>query len=99
MKGAVMAGASLLKFFRLAVITAVLMASVVLLDRVEPGFLLSEAIAQSDKPKKDTRETRRTPALRNKVYERLAEAQVLAEGKEYAAAAEILNDMISEDGK
>jgi len=41
MKGAVMAGASLLKFFRLAVITAVLMASVVLLDRVEPGFLLS----------------------------------------------------------
>jgi Tfp pilus assembly protein PilF len=62
------------------------------------AFCLSEAVAQ-DKPKKDTRETRRTPALRNKVYERLAEAQTLAEAKDYAGASAILNDMISEDGK
>jgi tetratricopeptide (TPR) repeat protein len=40
-----------------------------------------------------------TPALRNKVYERLAEAQTLAEAKDYAGASAILNDMISEDGK
>lgn len=96
MKGAVMAGTYLLRVSALAVM---LVASTVLLDRVEPGLLLSEAVAQDDKPKKDTRETRRTPALRNKVYERLAEAQTLAEGKDYAAAAKILNSMISEDGK
>ncbi len=96
MKGAVMAATALL---RISAITTLMMTATLLLDRVEPGFLLSEAVAQNDKPKKDTRETRRTPALRNKVYERLAEAQTLAEGKEYAAAAAILNDMISEDGK
>lgn len=91
-----MAGTALL---RISAMTAVVMSAVIVLDRVEPGFLLSEAVAQADKPKKDKRETRRTPALRNKVYERLAEAQTLAEAKEYAAAAEILDDMISEDGK
>jgi len=91
-----MAGTALL---RISAMTAVVMSAVIVLDRVEPGFLLSEAVAQDDKPKKDKRETRRTPALRNKVYERLAEAQTLAEAKEYAAAAEILDDMISEDGK
>ena len=48
-----------------------------------------EAVAQ-DEAKKDTRETRRTPALRNKVYERLAEAQVLAEEKDYAVPKQIL---------
>ena len=96
MKGAVMVGMSLL---RISAIAAVMLSSTIVLDRIEPGFLLSEAVAQGDKPKKDTRETRRTPALRNKVYERLAEAQTLAEGKEYVAAAAILDDMISEDGK
>ena len=96
MKGAVMVGISLL---RISAISAVMLSSIIVLDRIEPGFLLSEAVAQDDKPKKDTRETRRTPALRNKVYERLAEAQTLAEGKEYAAAATILDDMISGDGK
>lgn len=96
MKGAVMAATALL---RISAMTMLMMTAALLLDRVEPGFFLSEAVAQNDKPKKDTRETRRTPALRNKVYERLAEAQTLAEGKEYAAAAAILNDMISEDGK
>ena len=45
-------------------------------------FLVSGAIAQDDKAKQDKRETRRTPALRNKVYERLAEAQGLAEAKD-----------------
>jgi len=86
-------------FLRISAMTAMMLSAIIVLDRAEPGFLMSEAVAQEDKPKKDKRETRRTPALRNKVYERLAEAQTLAEAKDYAAAAEILNDMISVDGK
>ena len=84
--------------FRVSALSVIALCGVVALDQAAPGVLLSEAVAQ-DKPKKDTRETRRTPALRNKVYERLAEAQTLAEAKDYAGAAAILNDMISEDGK
>jgi len=84
--------------FRVSALSVIALCGVVALDHAAPGVLLSEAVAQ-DKPKKDTRETRRTPALRNKVYERLAEAQTLAEAKDYAGASAILNDMISEDGK
>tara|TARA_R110002110_G_scaffold205066_7_gene416915 strand:- start:39063 stop:40400 length:1338 start_codon:yes stop_codon:yes gene_type:complete len=57
----------------------------------------SAAVAQEKKP--DTRETRRTPALRNKVYEKLAEAQAAAEAKDLNGAARILDDMISTEGK
>ena len=84
--------------FRVSALSVIALCGAVALDQAAPGVLLSEAVAQ-DKPKKDTRETRRTPALRNKVYERLAEAQTLAEAKDYAGASAILNDMISEDGK
>ena len=59
---------------------------------------LSSAIAAEEK-KKDTRETRRTPALRNKVYERLAEAQAAAEAKDYNTAAKVLDSMIASGGK
>ncbi len=65
----------------------------------EFGFrALSSALAQEEK-KKDTRETRRTPALRNKVYEKLAEAQAAAEAKDLNTAAKILDDMIASGGK
>ena len=84
--------------FRVAVLSVMALCGVVAFDHAAPGIFLAEAAAQ-DKPKKDTRETRRTPALRNKVYERLAEAQTLAEAKDYSSAEAILNDMISEDGK
>ena len=84
--------------FRVSALTALALFGVLALDHAAPGIVFSEAVAQ-DKPKKDTRETRRTPALRNKVYERLAEAQGFAEAKDYASAEAILNDMISEDGK
>lgn len=57
----------------------------------------SAAIAQEKQA--DTRETRRTPALRNKVYERLAEAQAAAEAKDFRTASKILNEMISKGGK
>jgi tetratricopeptide (TPR) repeat protein len=45
------------------------------------------------------RETRRTPALRNTVYEKLAEAQAAAEAKDYNGAAKILDGMIEAGGK
>ncbi|RZO71707.1 MAG: tetratricopeptide repeat protein [Halieaceae bacterium] len=95
MRGLAMTMASL---FRVSALSVIALCGAVALDQAAPGIVLSEAVAQ-DKPKKDTRETRRTPALRNKVYERLAEAQTLAEAKDYAGASAILNDMISEDGK
>ena len=61
---------------------------------------LSAAIAQDEEaqPKKQ-QETRRTPALRNKVYEKLAEAQEAAEAKDWAAATKVLDDMIASGGK
>jgi len=58
----------------------------------------SASVAAEDK-KPDTRETRRTPALRNKVYEKLAAAQEAAEAKDLNGAAEILDDMIDAGGK
>lgn len=59
------------------------------------GFsALSSAIAQEEQ-KGDQRETRRTPALRNKVYEKLAEAQTAAEAKDMKTAAEILDEMLA----
>lgn len=57
----------------------------------------SSATAQEEK--KPQRETRRTPALRNKVYEKLAEAQAAAEAKDLNSAASILDDMIESGGK
>ena len=58
----------------------------------------SGALAAEEK-KPDTRETRRTPALRNKVYEKLAAAQEAAEAKDLSGAASILDDMIATGGK
>ena len=60
---------------------------------------LSAAFAQDDKAKKPQRETRRTPALRNKVYEKLAEAQAAAEAKDFNPAAKVLDGMIASGGK
>ncbi len=58
---------------------------------------LAAALAEERKP--DTRETRRTPALRNNVYEKLAKAQEAAEGKDLNGAASILDEMINSGGK
>jgi tetratricopeptide (TPR) repeat protein len=59
----------------------------------------SAAFAQEEKAKKKKQETRRTPALRNKVYEKLAEAQVAAEAKDWKTARGVLDDMIGAGGK
>jgi len=60
---------------------------------------LSSAIAAEKAEKKPQRETRRTPALRNKVYEKLAAAQEAAEAKDMNEAAKILDGMIESGGK
>lgn len=52
------------------------------------------AQAQEGAAKKE-QETRRTPALRNKVYEKLAEAQAAAEAKDMKTAAEVLDAMLA----
>ncbi|MEM9257466.1 MAG: tetratricopeptide repeat protein [Pseudomonadota bacterium] len=57
----------------------------------------SAAYAQDDEKKPDTRETRRTPALRAKVYEKLAEAQAAAEAKDLTTAAKILDEMLAQE--
>jgi len=59
---------------------------------------LGAAVAAEEQAKPQ-RETRRTPALRNKVYEKLAEAQAAAEIKDYATAKKVLNAMIEKEGK
>lgn len=59
----------------------------------------SAAYAQDEQAKPKQQETRRTPALRNKVYEKLAEAQAAAEAKDMNGAARILDEMIAKGGK
>jgi Tetratricopeptide repeat len=64
------------------------------------GFApISAAFAQEEGQPKKQQETRRTPALRNKVYEKLAEAQVAAEAKDWRTASGVLDDMIEKGGK
>ncbi|MCB1688307.1 MAG: tetratricopeptide repeat protein [Halioglobus sp.] len=58
---------------------------------------LSAAFAQEGQ-KQPERETRRTPALRNAVYEKLSEAQVAAEAKDLNTAKAILDEMIANSG-
>ena len=58
----------------------------------------SSAIAKEEKAK-NTQATRRTPALRNKVYEKLAEAQEAAEAKDWKGARKVLDGMIGAGGK
>lgn len=57
---------------------------------------LGKAFAQSQQ---EERETRKTPALRNAVYEKLSEAQTAAEEKDLASAEQILNAMINDRGR
>ena len=77
---------------------AVTSAGVVVDQALSFGWV-SPAHAQDKGEAKKQRETRRTPALRNKVYEKLAEAQAFAEAKDYASAEQVLNQMIAGEGK
>jgi tetratricopeptide (TPR) repeat protein len=58
---------------------------------VAPYLGLTQAGAQEEQEQ----ETRKTPALRNKVYEKLSEAQAAAEAKDLATAAKILDEMLA----
>lgn len=86
-------GAALLAVPVLALQVAVTQVQV---DRGLSAFASAQA---QDDDKKDTRETRRTPALRNNVYEKLAEAQAAAEAQDMAKAANVLDEMIAEGGR
>ncbi|PIE37440.1 MAG: hypothetical protein CSA53_06240 [Gammaproteobacteria bacterium] len=58
----------------------------------------SQAHAKDDKSKAREK-ARRTPALRNKVYEKLQEAQGSAEAKDYRKAKKVLDSMVAAGGK
>lgn len=70
----------------------------VTLDRAGVVSVISDVAAQESGAKKKEK-TRKTPALRNNIYEKLAEAQTFAEAKDYAAAEEILNEMLDATSK
>ncbi|WP_439101525.1 tetratricopeptide repeat protein [Congregibacter sp.] len=76
----------------LPVVAAQIVVSQTALGPLVSGF--AQVQAQDAEPKKE-QETRRTPALRNKVYEKLAEAQEAAEAKDLATAAEVLDAMLA----
>ena len=89
------------QFFRQLVFcgcaASVSLALLLVADQAFDAGFVSTATAQ-DAPKKE-RETRKTPALRNNIYERLAEAQAFAEAKQYTEAEAVLNDMLDATSK
>lgn len=89
------------QFFRQLVVcgfaASVSLALLLVADQAFDAGFVSTATAQ-DAPEKE-RETRKTPALRNNIYEKLAEAQAFAEAKQYAEAEAVLNDMLDATSK
>ena len=82
-----------------AFLAIVLTSAGVVVDQALPLGWVYSAQAQDKGAAKKERETRRTPALRNKVYEKLAEAQAFAEAKDYVSAEQVLDQMIAGEGK
>ena len=82
-----------------AFLAIVLTSAGVVVDQALPLGWVTSAQAQDKAAPKKERETRRTPALRNKVYEKLAEAQAFAEAKDYVSAEQVLDQMIAGEGK
>lgn len=78
--------------------TAVLLGASLVIDRAGVATVIADSVAQESQAKKKEK-TRKTPALRNNIYEKLAEAQTFAEAKDYAAAEEILNEMLDATSK
>ena len=89
------------KFFRRLVVcgcvASLSLAVLLVSDQAFDAGFVKVAHAQ-DAPKKE-RETRKTPALRNNIYEKLAEAQVFAEAKQYTEAEAVLDDMLDATSK
>jgi tetratricopeptide (TPR) repeat protein len=90
-------------WIRAALLTVPVVAAQVAVSQLQSDMglerALSSAVAQEEAKKKPQRETRRTPALRNKVYEKLAAAQEAAEAKDMNEASKILDGMIESGGK
>ena len=80
--------------FGIALAIPVLAGQLLLGQLGAPQFVsgVPSAFAQEGEKKQ---ETRRTPALRNKVYEKLSEAQAAAEAKDLDTAAKLLDAMLA----
>ena len=89
------------QFFRQLVVggcaASVSLTLIVIADKGFDASFVSTATAQE--ASKNERETRKTPALRNNRYEKLAEAQAFAEAKQYVEAEAVLNDMLDATSK
>lgn len=94
-------GSSSLRWLRAMMLALPVLAVQVAMTQGLAGssIAVGSAYAQEKKGEKKQQETRRTPALRNKVYERLAEAQVFIENKQYPEAIEVLKAMEEQGGK
>ncbi len=90
-----------LRWTRAALLAVPVLAAPVAVTQLQSdlGYAPTGSAFAQDEKKPDTRETRRTPALRNKVYEKLAEAQAAAEAKDLKTAAKVLDEMIEAGGK
>lgn len=86
------------RFISVTCMVAVVFGASVVLDRAGFVSFVTESVAQESGRKKKE-QTRKTPALRNNIYEKLAEAQTFAEAKDYPAAEEILNEMLDATSK
>ena len=73
-----------------------LLSGLVVVDQSVNLQIIGSAFAQDSEKK---RETRKTPALRNNIYEKLAEAQVFAEASQYAEAEAVLDAMLDATSK
>ena len=65
----------------------------------EFGFSVSGVAIAAEKKQKSTEKTRKTPALRNEVYEQLAEAQELSEAGNINEAVQVLNGLRDSQGR
>lgn len=86
------------RFISATCMAAVVFGASVVLDRAGFVSVVAESVAQESGRKKKE-QTRKTPALRNNIYEKLAEAQTFAEAKDYPAAEQILNEMLDATSK
>ncbi|MEH6551827.1 MAG: hypothetical protein V7711_06625 [Pseudomonadales bacterium] len=81
-----------------ATLVALQSSMIVISDQAGVSLDTGKAYAADKKPK-DTRPTRKTPALRNNVYEKLSEAQLLAEEKKFPQALKVLDSLRNTEGK
>lgn len=86
---------------RVALLAVLVLALQVLVTQLQfdAGLSSFSAAHAQEGAKQPERETRRTPALRNNVYEKLSEAQTAAEAKDLTTAKRILDEMIASGGK